>query len=589
MRPGHVIFACLLAAAQLCAQPKAQARDTLLRAMEHELERSRALRIIEPPYFIEYAVDHADQYSASATLGALLSNNHSRFRLARVSVRVGDYQLDNTNFYAADFYSGARYEIDRLPLDDAYLPMRRYLWLATDMAYKAALEAFSRKRALLRTVTASDSLPDFYRAPATELLDWTAPRGINAAAWTELVRRLSALFLKYPKVIGSVVDFTAGHSVFYLVNSEGTRVRDPAGIMFVRIRAISQAPDGMMLRDAAVLHTRDLARLPSEAELEQAARRVAENLTALSQAPVGESYVGPVLFEGEAAPQIFAELLGRNLAATRRPVMPPGRSFPVRASELEGRIGVRILPEWIDVLDDPTQKDFNGRPLFGYYRVDLEGVRPQPVLAIEKGILKSYLLTRQPVKGFDASNGHARLPGSFGAKAATISNLLVRTAQAVPAAELKRRLIQLCKERGKPYGIVVRKMDFPSSASFDEVRRMLGGAGGGPAPASAPVLVYKVFEDGHEELVRGLRFRNFNVRSLRDILAASRELHFFDYLENGMPFAVMGAGGYVAECTVVAPSVLVDDVELVPVEEELARPPLVPPPPLLLSGGWHDR
>jgi len=565
------------------AQPKAPA-DPLLAAMQDELARGRALRIIEVPYFIEYAVDQGDQTSAAATLGALLNSNRSRFRIPRVQVRVGSYQFDNTNFVGTDFYGGTRYEVDRLPLDDSYAALRHHLWLATDMSYKAAVEAFSRKRAVLRTVSTAESLPDFHPAAPVELLDWTPLPEVNAAVWRERVRKLSALFLRYPKVIGSVADYTAARDVQYLVNSEGTRVRQPSGVMFVRIRATSQAPDGMTLRDASVLHTRDLVRPPEEKDLEEAARRIAENLTALAEAPVGEAYTGPVLFEGEAAAQIFAEVLGRNLAATRRPVTPPGRTLPLRTSELEGRLGVRILPEWMDVVDDPTQTEWRGRPLFGHYRVDMEGVRPEPVVLVEKGVLKSFLLTRQPVRGSQASNGRARLPGGFGAKAAAISNLFVRAAQGVPLEELKKRLIELCRQRDKPYGIVVRKMDFPSSASWDEVRRQLGAAGGGPA-VSAPVLVYRLYTDGREELIRGMRFRNFNVRSLREILGASSETHVFDYMENGAPFALMGAGAYVAECTVVAPSILVDDMELDRVEEEMLRPPLVPPPPLVAFSG----
>lgn len=582
-------LAAFLVAASALAQPKPARTDTLLAAMRDELERSRALRVIEAPYFIEYAVDQGDQSSASATLGALLQSNRARFRIPRIQVRVGSYQLDNTNFVGADFYSGARFEVDRLPLDDSYGALRRHFWLATDMAYKAAIEALSRKRALLRSITAPESLPDFSAAPAVELLDFSTLPAVNAALWRDRVRRLSAVFLEYPKVIGSVVDYTAARDVQYLVNSEGTQVRLPSGVMFVRIRAASQAPDGMMLRDATVLHTRDLSRPPDEKDLLDAARRIGENLTGLAAAPVGEPYTGPVLFEGEAAAQIFAELLGRNLAATRRPLMPPGRSLPVRSSEFEGRLGARVLPEWMDVVDDPTQKEFRGRPLFGHYQADLEGVRPEPLVLVEKGILKAFLLTRQPVRGFSASNGRARLPGAFGAKTAAISNLFIRAAETSPLPELRKRLVELCRTRGKPYGLVVRKMDFPSSASFDEVRRVIAGAGASTA-VSLPVLVYRLYEDGREELVRGLRFRNFTARSLRDILAASDQLHAFDYMENGAPFALMGAGSYVAECTVVAPSVLVDDLELERLEEEMLRPPLVPPPPLLaLASGPAGR
>lgn len=579
MKPRALLATLLLTLASAFGQPRPVA-DVLLRAMQDEMQRARSLRIIQPPYFIEYAVDEAEQSSAAATLGALLHTQRTRFRLPRVQVRVGDYQLDNTNYLGSDFYSGARYEVDRLPPEDSYSVLRHHLWLATDMAYKTALEAFSRKRALLGSITVADQLPDFYRAAPVQILTEATLPDFDAAAWTDHVRRLSTLFLRYPAVISSVVDFTASRGRQYLVNSEGTLVGEPSNVMFVRIRAVSQAPDGMLLRDAVVLHSRDFRRLPDVHELEHAARQVAENLTALASAPLGEEYTGPVLFAGEAAGQLFAEVLGRNLVALRRPVMPPGRSIPFRGSELEGRLGVRVLPEWMDVVDDPTQAEWHGRPLFGYYRVDMEGVVPTPVVLVEKGVLKSFLLTRQPIRGFQASNGRARLPGSFGAKAAAISNLFVRAAESVPLAELKKRLIELCRSRDKPYGMLIRKMDFPSSASFEEARRMLSGAATERFPVSWPVLAYRVYPDGREELVRGLRFRNLNVRSLRDILAASQELTVFDYLENGAPFALMGAGAYAAEATVVAPSVLVDDLELVRAAEELTRPPLVPPPPL---------
>ena len=79
-------------------------------------------------------------------------------------------------------------------------------------------------------------------------------------------------------------------------------------------------------------------------------------------------------------------------------------------------MGARVLPDTFDVVDDPTQKEWRGRPLFGSYEVDREGVVPKPLRLIEKGVLKNYLLTRQPVRGYEGSNGRARLPGNFGAQ-----------------------------------------------------------------------------------------------------------------------------------------------------------------------------
>jgi hypothetical protein len=198
---------------------------------------------------------------------------------------------------------------------------------------------------------------------------------------------------------------------------------------------------------------------------------------------------------------------------------------------------------------------------------------------VENGILKGFLLTRQPVRGYSGSNGRARLPGSFGTSAATISNLFVRAAETIPVTEMKKRLLQICETRNKPYGIIVRKMDFPSSASMDELRRMFTQQGGA-RPVSSPLLIYRVYPDGREELVRGLRFRGLNARSLKDILAAGSDENVFDYMENNAPFAMMGAAGYSAECSVVAPSILVDDLELHRIEDEHPNLPIVPPPDL---------
>jgi hypothetical protein len=506
-----------------------------------------------------------------------------RFRLPAVQVRVGDYHLDNTGFVGTDYYSGTHYDVDQFPLDNSYTALRHHLWLETDMAYKKAVEGFSLKRAALRNVTLNDDLADFSHAsPVVRLMDVRMPP-FDEKGWTDRVRRLSAVFTDYPGVLRSAVSFEAGRGTMYMLTSEGARIRIPEGSSALQVRAAAQAPDGMPLRDALVFHSLEAGRMPVDAELARGVKDVAGNLAALVKAPVGEEYSGPVLFEGVAAAQMFAEVLGRNLALPRRPVSPPGHPRPFLASEFESRNGARVLPEWMDVVDDPTQAEWHGHTLFGHYDVDLEGVTAQRVSLVEKGVLKSFLLTRQPVKGFESSNGHARLPGSFGAKAAGIGNLFVRANGGVPPDQLRRKLIDLCRERNKPYGIVIRKMDFPSSASFEELRRVLSGmaqSGSGARPVSLPILAYRVYQDGHEELVRGLRFRGFNTRSLKDIVAASDESFVFDFFDNPAPFAVMGGASFVSEASAIGPSVLIDDLELERAQEELPKPPVVPAPSL---------
>ena len=146
----------------------------------------------------------------------------------------------------------------------------------------------------------------------------------------------------------------------------------------------------MLLRDAVVFQSLDFDRMPAEPEIRRGVVALAASLTARAAAPKGEDYSGPVLFEGRAGAQLFAEVLGRNLALSRRPVMEPGRGGAVPVSELEGRQGARILPESFDVVDDPTQKEWRGRPLFGSYEVDREGVAPQAACVGGKGSAEDF-------------------------------------------------------------------------------------------------------------------------------------------------------------------------------------------------------
>jgi len=565
------------------AQAPKPAEDVILRAMRDELNRTRPLRVMPlgPGYFIEYGLHDGELSSSAATLGALLHSRSTRYRLPRIQVRVGGYDLDNTNFVGAEIYTGARWDVDQFPLDDVYAALRHHLWLATDVGYRAAVEGMGRKRAVLRSVAPGEQLADFARAEPLKLFEAPSRESADQEAWNSRLRRLSSVFEKYPQIFQSVVEFDGSRSTFYLVNSEGTEVRSAEGMLRVRVRASAQAPDGMRLRHGTEFCALTAAGMASELEMERGTRQVAEDLTALAGAPVGEAYTGPVLFEGVAGAQIMGEVLGRQLAVPRRPLSPPSRPIPFFGSELEGRLGVRILPEWMDVVDDPTQREWRGRPLFGHYRVDLEGVAPAPLALVEKGALKNFLLTRQPVKGFPGSNGRARLPGGFGAKSATFGNLFVRATQTVAEAELRQRLIELCRQRNRPYGIIIRKMDFPSSASLDDLRRLLtASASSGARPVSPPLLAYRLHVDGREELVRGLRFRNLNTRALRDILAASAETHVFDFLDSGAPMGITAGASFLAECSVIAPSILVDDLELERPQEEQTRPPLAPPPPL---------
>lgn len=556
--------------------------DPVVRAIYEEVLRAKSLRALgQDPYYIEVAVDDAEAFSVSATLGAAFAPSRSRVRPVRSLIRVGSPQFDNTNSIFSDYFSGSRFDSGSLPLDNNVTVLRHALWLSLDRAYKTAVEALGRKQAAVRGVTSSENLPDFWPAEGKFLLEELRPVRIDENAWKAKVKALSALFLAYPEITSSSVDYQLSGGTTYLMNTEGTFVRVPDQIAMLSVRASRQTADGTLIYDGYCHSVLDPSQFPSEAEIRQSVEAVAKNVTAVAAAPVGESYTGPVLFDGTAAAQIFGEVFGSHLGVVRRPVSEPGRNMSVPISEFDGRIGSRVLPDWMDLVDDPTLTEYKKRPLAGHYRADLEGVFPAPLKLVEKGVLKALLTTRQPVKGMTASNGHARLYAGLGLKVARISNLFVTASKTEPEAQLKTRLLDMIKQQSKPYGLIVRKMDFPSTGSVDELRRIVARSGrsGGGRPVSTPILAYKVFPDGHEELVRGMNFRSLSTRAFRDIVAAGDQEHQFNYIDNGAPLALTGAGNYIVGCSVVSPSVLLEELELEPGNEDRPKPPLVPPPP----------
>ena len=579
----RIAVCVLVIAAALSAQsPSGQQNDALLRAMKDELKRSSELiRLgLQPPYYMEYRAEDTISHGMSASLGALLESGDSVYRIPTVRIRVGNYDFDNTNHVYSEAYVGSRYDPERLPLDDSYIAFREVYWLATDRAFKTAEDAIARKRSSLKNMSLPDALPDFSKAPPAQLILPIERKPVALETWKKEIVKLSGVFAAYPQVLSSGVDMQTSQSTNYVVNTEGTTLRLPEDLAYVRVIASGLAADGTTVRDAEVVQAFEADDLPGDADLMRATKDVAEHVAALVQAQPGESYDGPVLFEAQASAQLFGQLLADNLKLMRKPVADPGRVPPVVSSELENRVGSRILPDWMDVVDDSTQTKFAGHTLLGHYLYDIEGVAPQPVTLVDKGVLKTFLLTRTPVlKDYPGSNGHARLSGSFGDQSAGFGNLFVRASQTTPAAGMKQKLMDLCKERNKPYGILIRKLDFPSSASTEELRRLVQASGGSHA-ITAPLLAYKVYLDGHEELVRSVVFHGVSTRSFKDIVAASDENYVFDLIDSDAIFARMGAGSYITTASVIAPAVLFEEMELAPVEEEKPQPPIVPPPPL---------
>lgn len=573
----------LAAGAFAAADSSSTQSDDLLRAMSDELQHSRAIKLndLGAPYFLQYASDEATQMSVSASLGGLIRSTLLRLRRPILAVRVGSYAFDNTN----SIYSGTP-NFGLLPLDDNSLAIRTTYWHATDVLYKDGTGDITAKRNALREISDPDKTPDLAPAAPVHEVEPIVLPSFDQHAWDTLMRDVSRRFASHPEVMNSSVQMQAIASTYRLVNTEGTVLRIPENLNEIQIRASSKAPDGQRVWDSRFLTIPKLKQFPGRAQLEQIADNVASQTRGLAKAPLAEDYAGPVLFEREAAAQMIAQVMTDTITLNRKPVAPAGsnaRGVQMLDSVWTARVGSKVMPDWISVFDDPLQQTVGDVPLAGHYRVDDEGVPAQRVQLVDKGTFKGFLLSRLPIRNFRGSNGHGRLPGRFGSESAEVGNLFVHASQSSSDADLKNQLIAKVKTAGLRYGLILRRLDFPSTATFGELQSMAQQLQktGSARTLNQPLLAFRVYPDGREELVRGLRFREFSAKDLRDIEAAGNNPYVLNYVNNGSGLNLADARAEITSSTVVCPSLLFASIELAREENEVATPPIVPPPTLV--------
>jgi TldD protein len=547
-----IVAGCLLpahsAAAQNArsygAQTRAEAeKDPMLKAMLDEMDRSMndlQLKGFAKPFFIQYRVEDVSNVEMRAEFGANEGIQKTHQRVARVTVRVGDYKTDS---------SGARSDGSLVitGLDNDPMALRTALWDATDTAYKNALAAYAQKQAAMKQVQTQPQADDFSQEKTVIALGNPATLTVDEESWMKRVAQSSGLYRTNPAVKANQHNVQYSNAVFmaratttYLVSSEGTILRKGESEYEQTIAVGTQSDDGMHIDRSYASVGSALADLDSPEVFEKHAIEDIASLETLRTAPlVEEEYHGPVLLSADAATDTLRSLLATSLVATRPQLGTEARTNGAFASSFHAR----VLPDFLSVVDDPGLKNYNGRSLVGTYDFDDEGVPAQPVNLIADGKLVSYLIGRQPVKDFGQSNGHGR-GGVAGAPRPVIGVLKISANGGMSDAELNQKLIEMMKDRGL------------KSAYFVET---LAGAGN-------PRLLYRISADGSRQLVRGAVLDDVDQRALRSgVLAAGKELDVTNYY------------GDVPQ-TVLAPALLLDDVTVKRANSRNDTLPYYPPP-----------
>jgi TldD protein len=597
---GTPIFAAAKPAAPAPNQAAAAAADNdqTLRAMHDELDRAKT-RLSLPgagkPFYIEYRLLDLDVRAVTASFGAEVSSDVERNRFMSVDVRVGDYHLDSSNFLSEDGFEGFLGSTGQVGIDRDYNSLRQDLWLATDQAYKSAVTQMSLKQAFLRSLTKPPEIDDFSQGTAVTHVDPRLEPDWTTRNWEDEARKASAGLKNFPELYGTRVNYYLIYVTTYLMTSEGTTLRTSRTIAAVEAALDTQADDGMPLHNFYSVYVPRPGDLPDPATVAKGVEQAATDLMALRSAPLVADYTGPMLFDPPAAGSLIAQLTAASLSGARPPLASTSEYDTMMErvggrSEWSGRMGTRVLPGNVSLVDDPNAKDFNGTPLLGAFDTDDEGVKAARVTVVENGILKNLLMSRRPGPDFEASNGHARSALLSDTQPLPSNLFLESSTGALDAAALQKKFIDACKDDGHEWCLEIQKMDNPAlgavgSGDFSEIISEL--AGGISSGERLPLLVYRVHVgDGRKELVRGATLEGLNLRVLRNILGVGSDAGVYTYMQNpagGLAGTALGAFGSAQggiPTDIVTPSLLLEEVEVRGFHGEPRRTPLVSAPPL---------
>ena len=532
--------------------------------MEAELRRSmKGLRLPKNPrpFFMSYLLHHTTGLDVWGRYGAVFNTETIRSCDLYTECRVGSYRLDQSVDGGLNQDHEERESYNWLvgPQDLDPTAVRYAFWKLSQLKYQEALQDYYDKQKILVDQRLKSETSSLSREPKLVKNLPVKPVKFSERRWESFVRQASALFGKYRKLVDPYVRIRGVSKVRLFVNSEGSKFTCQETFYEVLINAWYLTDEGAYLNAARFFHVRDASQLPKLSVVEATVDEIAEDLASLARAEPLEPYAGPALLSGTATGLLFHEAIGHRLEGERMLSRSEGQTFA-------RKVGQRILPEQVDMFDDPTLAEWDGQPLYGHYVVDDEGVAAQRVQLVNKGVLRSFLMSRSCAPGFRRSNGHGRHE-RYQDPMARMANLIVQAEDTHDWSELKDRMLAEVRRRRLPHGIIVRRVSSGETRTDHYEFQAFKGV---------PTEVYAVDpKTGRERRVRDINF-------IGTPLAAIQRIRSFghDYeVDNSYCYAESGS----VPVSTVAPSMVVDELELQRSSTRLYRPPVLKFPPLSKS------
>lgn len=534
-----------------------------VKLLSAEMNRSfKTLKKLDPPvYYMSYMYTDAVYRSMYAQYGGISSRSEFFYPQLDVQVRVGSPEMDNTRKLknSQDDYSVISGGMPALDGDGT--SFTRAVWRLTQKAVEQAQQDYGRVQADVQGASQRlDNSPDFV-FPAVSSYCFT--REFPSFDWDALEKMLVKVSRQVqgnPVVLDSNFYFSAMLGHRYFVDSRGTRLKQPIIDFRIQYSLYGKTADGLELERGQAYNIVSAEDIPTEAALSAAVAESVKELETLYRAPLAEPITAPTILKSRAMGVFVHEVLGHRMEGHRQKEDSFGRTFT-------SKLGQQVTAPFISVVDDATLQSFNGEPLRGFYEYDDEGVKSQPVVMIENGVLKNFLMSSSPIKGFPVSNGHGRR--SDGKRAvARMGNTRVVASETVSYDELEKMLVEEIQRQGKPYGFIIEDLSggfTMTDTNSPQVFKL------------EPRYVYRVYPDGRKEVIRGADIVGTPLVSFSQIIAAADD----DAVFNGN----CGAESGWVPVSAISPSVLLKTLEIEHTAKSAVKPPILPPPDAVKKGG----
>ncbi len=538
-------------------------RKTALRltaALTDECQRTmKHLKVPGYPrtYYLSYMLRDIHTTEVWGRLGEINHASDQESRNMYCDCRVGSYRYDQVSeggLAGADSDSDSSDYVE-MPIGNDVDALKFHVWRLTDVRYREAVRDYLRRKSdHITYLDPNRKISSFRKGTAREDLRFKPFTRVDTGAWKEFVKKSSRVVKGHPEVKNSWVEVRVRQVTRLFVNSEGARLIDQEQVceLSCTLWLLTDSGEGIECR---INHaTPDPAELPDLRTFNREIRERIKLINELSRAPSLKSYAGPVLLAPQPAGILMHEVLGHRLEGSRLLSTHEGQTF-------KRDMGKEILPRFLSVSDDPTDRVSCGVKTLGSYRYDDEGSLAERAELVRDGVLVGFLSGRAPVtRKRLRGNGHARCEYDE-RPISRMANLKVEASEAQDAEALRALFLEEIRKQGLPFGIMV-----------------LGAEGGETATSSynfqaflgSISLAVQVWADGSENLVRNVDFVGTPLSALRTIMAAGDEPLCCN--------AFCGAESGVVPVSTTCPALLLSNLELQSSDQRKFTPFVLPMP-----------